>query len=155
MTSSATSTTLTTAPAPTARDDVPQVEHSTRPALAVGAAVILGAVALAVAGTLVSRSTTPDTTPDTVPAVAVAGPVAAYVVGDASHGGPGSRADAVTALRCSPAVSATVAGELSHGGPGSRSDLVRPSAPTTTVEPVADVAHGTAGSVVVTTAARA
>ena len=155
MTSSATSTTLTNAPAPTVRDDVPQVEHSTRPALAVGAAVILGAVALAVAGTLVTRSTTADTTSDTTPAVAVAGPVSAYVVGDASHGGPGSRADAVTAPRSAPVVSATVTGELSHGGPGSRGDAVRPSTPATTVEPVADVAHGTAGSVVVTTAARA
>lgn len=155
MTSSATSTILTTAASPSIGADRPSVEHSTRPALAVGAAVILGAVALAVAGTLVSRSTTPDTAPATVPAVAVAGPVAAYVVGDASHGGPGSRADAVTAPRSAPAVSATVAGELSHGGPGSRSDLARPSAPVTTVEPVADVAHGTAGSVVVTTAARA
>lgn len=151
MISSVTSTTQTTADAPTVSDDVPQVEHSTRPALAVGAVVILGAVALAVASTLVSRSPTPDATP----ATAAAGRAAVHVVGDASHGGPGSRADAVTAPRSAPADFGTIAGELSHGGPGSRSDLARPSAPATTVEQIADVAHGTAGSVVVTAAARA
>ena len=60
----------------------------------------------------------------------------------------------MTALRCSPAVSATVAGESASVAPD-RAATVTPVGADHDGGAVADVAHGTAGSVVVATAARA
>ena len=87
MTSSATST-PDHRPAPTARDDVPQVEHSTRRPSPSGGGDPRRCRARRRRHARLRR-TTPTPRPTRCPAVAVAGPVAAYVVGDASHGGPG------------------------------------------------------------------
>jgi hypothetical protein len=72
-----------------------------------------------------------------------------------AHGGPGSRTEVVSAGVPVLVADAPVQGELSHGGLGSRADYVRPTAPRQAAEVrIADVAHGTAGSVVSAVAAR-
>ena len=156
MIPSATTLSTTTETGTAAVDaDRPVVEGRDRRALLVGAVAIVAAVGIAAGGALLVRSTTTEPTAPAAPA-----PLTARTaeVDHVSHGGPGSRAD-IIATAAVPA--AALPDEVSHGGPGSRTDAVHVVAPTvavplvTAVEArVADVAHGTAGSIVSATAAR-
>jgi hypothetical protein len=155
-----TTTTRTTSPTTgtTARASAPgssdrPVVVGNRAQLVAGGLAVLAAVGVAAGVGLVVR--TGGTAADVVAPTNAAAPL--YAVGDAAHGGPGSRADVIRDAPWAPASSAAAAalGETAHGGPGSRTDAVRSIVARPSVVRVADVAHGTAGSVVVTAAARA
>lgn len=126
------------------------VVRSSRTQLVVGGALVLATVGVAVGVALTVRSAggAGEVAAPTTAAVAT------YAVGDAAHGGPGSRAGVLRAAPAAAAPSAAVTGETAHGGPGSRTDAVRPLAPRPSDVRVADVAHGSAGYVVTATAAR-
>jgi hypothetical protein len=130
------------------------VHRSRRVPFVVVGALTLAAVGVTV-GTLVSQRSAPGVD-ISVPVLTSGTTVATtHTIGDTAHGGPGSWADAVRADTTAAATTPQVTGDSSHGGPGSRTDAVRPSAPrhATNVR-IADVAHGTAGSVVTAVAAR-
>jgi len=132
----------------------PTVHRSRRVPFVVAGALALAAVGVTL-GALGSHRSAPGVE-ISVPVLASGTTVATtHTVGDTAHGGPGSWADVVRADTTAAAGTPQVTGDASHGGPGSRTDAVRPSAPpqATNVR-IADVAHGTAGSVVTAVAAR-
>ena len=122
--------------------------------------VVVGALTLAAVGVTVGALVSHRSAPGvdiSVPVLTSGTTVATtHTIGDTAHGGPGSWADVVradtTAAEATPQVTGDV---VSHGGPGSRRDSVRPPAPRHSIDVrIADVAHGTAGSVVTAVAAR-
>jgi hypothetical protein len=134
----------------------PTVHRSRRVPFVVAGAIALAAVGVTL-GALVSHRSAPGVE-NSVPVLTSSTTVATtHTFGDTAHGGPGSWADVVRADTTAAAATPQLTGDVvSHGGPGSRADSVRPSAPrhATNVR-IADVAHGTAGSVVTAVAARA